>query len=241
MVFLTILGLAIIAGSSFYFGMGFGEWKERREWENRLILPPPPDENLPPELPEHAGEDGPYRTPELPVLLPPPKSRGLFGDMPNLGLSDIFKHFRHYGAPMEIYFANNSEMLWEIDFALVLNELEKYLRVRNVYNEEADEMQRLFLSLVHERNYQPDADIISARLNKDGDSYSMHLTLVCALGGIWPPSSNTLRQINQQKRYGFDEAGSNKRAEKDIRSLADEIFLGWKKRDEVAVTLAMCE
>lgn len=240
MIFLFFVVTAGVGIATFYLGMGFGELKERQEWESRLALPPP-HEDPPLGLPEHAGDGGPYRTPEQPLFLPPPKKRGWFSGAPQLGLSDIFKHFRRCGASMDIYFANNSEMAAEVDFALVLNELEKYLTSRNLFEPELDEMQRLFIALVRERNYQSDADMLVARLKGAVSVYSMPYTMVWALGEIWPPTGATLRQINQQRRYCINKPGNNEDAEKHIREKAKEIFAAWKERDEVAVTMAMCE
>jgi len=240
MTLFLIFAASVLAGSAFFVGLEFGALRERAEWEDHLSLPPPADEEIP-QLPEHAASAGPYRTPGQPLALPPARRPGLFSSTPEFGLTDMFKHSRHYGAGLDIYMANNSEMVAQVDMVRAMNELQKYLLARQRFQSKPDELQQLFLAIVRERNSQNDVKIILAYLQDRSYTYSFHYTLVWALGEVWPPNGKVLRQLNSDKSYGQLQPGNNMDAEKRIREKAAEIIDRWKERDEVAVTVAMCE
>ncbi len=244
MTLLFIMIVATLAGGAFYIGMEYGAFRERSEREDRLSLPPPAGEKIL-QLPKNASGGGPYRSPDKPLSLPPPRRRGLFEDPPELGLTDLFKHARHYGTNLVIYMANNSEMVAQVDMGRATNELERYLRTRNRFQLDLDELQNLYVAIVRERNSTKDIKLVLARLQEESSStrihYSMRYTLVFALGEVWPPSGEVIRQLNAETRFQTEHDGRNEDAERRIRQTAEQIIHHWKQRDEVAVTIAMCE
>lgn len=236
LILLLTLGLG---ASAFYMGREYGQFKERRQWENRLALPPPPEDGEPPQLPENVGECGPYRTSQPPVVMKlPPRRRGLFSEEKVINLTELFRHYRFYGASAEQFIVDNSSYVQILDIQKSLSELLTYIETRNTFLEDLDELQELFVAAISERNSQEDARLLAQFLDGGPHTYSSRLTILAALGRIWPPNRHVISAVRGQIHLNNCR---NKHAQEIIRQKAVDVFNEWYERDPVAVTLAMCE
>ncbi|MFH1047221.1 MAG: hypothetical protein V1738_02860 [Patescibacteria group bacterium] len=243
---LVLLAAAVLSSGAFHVGRRYGSLLERASWEDKLAQLPPSSEESPPLLPENAGENGPYRTSEPPMIAvsaPLFNCHWPFVRSPiKLGLTDMFLSCRQYGAAdPEIFFRQNPQILALLDLGHTLSELETYLSTRNDFRIELDELQQVFLALVRVRQSSADVDSIMQLLNGDISGYSMNYTLIKALGEIWPPTGDMIRLMKDYQKWRKNMNNQNQEAIEHIRQTATNILATWRQRDEALFIVTMCK